>query len=111
LKERIAELDSKYNSAVLKYEKNEIALQTKVQNLETEKKNMAVMLKLYEEEKKALKDKEATEYELHSKIGELRYIVEKQKEEHQKEIEKIHHDYALTIKNFKKLSETVKSSR
>lgn len=54
-----------------------------------------------------MKDKEANEYELHSKIGELRYLVEKQKEDYKKEIEKVHHDYSVTIKNMKKLAESV----
>ena len=65
------------------------------------------MIKLYEEEKKQLKEKENFEFELHSKIGELKFMIERQKEDHRKDTEKLHYDYNITITNLKKIFDTV----
>ena len=43
---------------VLRYEKHEFSFQQKINHLENEKQNLNVMIKLYEDEKKQLKEKE-----------------------------------------------------
>ena len=100
-------MDNKYNQMVIRYEKNELFFQQRINHLDSEKRNLSVMMKLYEEEKKQFKDKENLEFELHSKIGELNFRVERQKDDHKKELDKLHYDYNIIIINLKKIFDTV----
>lgn len=108
MKDKIAELETKYNLSILHYEKSDAALQQKVQNLENEKKNVSMVLKLYEDERKQFKDKEFNQNELESKLSEVRYLLEKQANDHHKEIERLNRDYAQNISNIKQFAESVK---
>jgi len=91
----------------LHYEKNDAALNQRVQNLESEKKNTSLILKLYEEERKQHKEKVQGQSELQVKVTELKEVLEKQGDEHRKEVEKIHQDYAQKISNLRFFSESV----
>ena len=93
----------------LHYEKNDAALNQRVQNLESEKKNTSLILKLYEEERKQHKEKVSGQSELQGKVTELKDVLEKQSDEHRKEIEKIHQEYAQKITNMRFFSESVNS--
>ena len=100
-------MDNKYNQMVIRYEKNELSFHQKINLLDSEKKNLGVLVKLYEAEKKQHKEKENVEFELHSKIGELKFRVERQKDDHKNELDKLHYDYNITIANLKKIFDTV----
>ena len=82
-------------------------MQQKLQSLENDKKNVSMVLKVYEEERKQYKDKELNQNELQSKITELRYLLEKQTGDQRREVDKVHHDYTQTINNIKSLAESV----
>jgi len=108
LKEKLSEIDIKYNQTAIYYEKNDAALHQRLQTLEEEKKNANVVLKLYEEERRNFKEKENTQHELQAKLAELRHILEKQTHEYKREIDKVHHEYTETIQNLKSYHEAVR---
>ena len=107
LKEKLIDLETKYSSVSLQYEKNDVTQQQKIQNLENEKKNISLVLKLYEDERKQYKDRELNQNELQSKLNEVRYLLERQSGEHRKEIEKVQQENTLVINNLKALAESV----
>jgi len=108
LKEKVVELDAKCNNVTLHYEKNDATLQQKLQNLENEKKNLTVIAKLYEDERKQYRGKEIEQTDFQSKINELRDLLDKQGDDHRKELDKIHKEYAQKINNMKYFSESVR---
>jgi len=110
VKEKLHEIESKYNQSTLFYEKNDGALQEKIQNLENERVHMNQILKFNEEELKSFKEKELNQNELQAKITELRFLLDKQSGEHRKEVERIHNEYNEAIKNIKMISASEKTS-
>ena len=64
-------------------------------------------MKLYEDERKQYKEKELNHNELQSKITELRYLMDKQSNDHRAELEKVHAEYKQTITTLTKLFESV----
>jgi len=110
LKEKVVELDAKCNNVTLHYEKNDATLQQKLQNLENEKKNLTVIAKLYEDERKQYRGKEIEQTDFQSKINELRDLLDKQGDDHRKELDKIHKEYAQKINNMKYFNESEKAT-
>ena len=104
----MSELEAKQNHLILHYEKNEVALQQKVESLENEKKNVALVLKLYEDERKQFKEKELNQNELQSKLSEVRYLLDKHQNDHRNELERVRAEYAQILTNTKSLSESVR---
>lgn len=100
-------MEAKLQQASFKSEKAEFALNQKVQQLENEKKNLSAALKVHEEEKRVFKDREAKDHELAHKVKDLTSQLSKIKDEHKSEIDKIHHDYKLTITNMRTLHTSV----
>ena len=103
LRDRTQELEHKLRDSCLKNEKKEFALVQKQQNLENEKKNLLAKLKVHEEEKKQLKDRELQDRDAGRKLKEMSCKLHKTQEDHEHELEKVHRDYQLTLKNMKAL--------
>jgi len=110
LKERVVDIEAKYNQTTLHYEKNDSSLQQRVHTLENEKGNLNSVLKLYEDELKGHKERELNQNELQAKISELRYLLDKQTGEHRKEVELIRNECEGSIKNIKLLAESEKAT-
>jgi len=110
LKDKVSDIDIKYNQTAIYYEKNDAALHQKLQSLEEEKKNSSVMLRFYEDERRSFKEKEQTQHELQAKVAELRHVIDKQTNDHRREIDKIHYEYTETIQNLKSYNDKERHS-
>jgi len=110
LREKTVQLEKKCNQTVLHYEKQDVILQQKTLNLENEKNNISLVLKLYEDERKQYKEKEFNQNELQSKITELRYLMDKQSNDHRVELERVHSEYKQTVTTLTKLFESEKAT-
>lgn len=84
-------------------------MQQKVQNLENEKNHLGLVLKLYEDERKQQKERQPDQSDLQTKLDGLRYVLENQKDENRKAIEKVHYEYRQTINNMRLLAESVRT--
>jgi hypothetical protein len=91
LRTRNREVEIELTEIRVQTEKRETILQQKMQALEKEKNQLAIMNRLYEEEKRQWRD--ASESETAVKLREMKELVESLREEHSKDLQKMHDSF------------------
>lgn len=73
--------------------------------LESEKVDLESLVKKYEDEKR--QNREMGDFELHLKISELKSTLERQRDDHRKELDHLNVEYDKSLKDLKVIYESV----